>query len=169
MEEIWKDVIGYEGIYQVSSFGNVKSLSRLINCNGGKFLTKERILKCKNDTGNYKLVSLCKNNIKETKFVHKLVASAFLNHEPCGYNLVVNHIDFDKFNNRLDNLEIVTSRINCNKKHIPHTSKYTGVYWNNNNNKWRACIRLNGRTKHLGCFSNQLDAHNAYQKELKKI
>lgn len=167
--ENWKDVIGYKGVYQVSDLGNVKSLSRIVKFNSGLGKTKERILKCNNFTGQYSLVSLCKENIKETKFIHILVAIAFLNHKPCGMELVINHIDFNKLNNRADNLEIVTSRVNCNKKHIKSSSKYTGVYWNKNNNKWRSCIKINGKTKHLGCFINQYDAYLAYEEELNKI
>lgn len=103
-KEIWKDVIGYEGLYQVSNFGNVKVLPRIIKNYRGSFLAKEKILKpC--ITEGYARVVLTKNGIRSTKKVHRLVASAFLgemNH------LHVNHIDCNRSNNHIDNLEWVT-------------------------------------------------------------
>ena len=102
-------------------------------------------------------------------YVHKLVAIAFLNHTPCGNKLVINHKDFNISNNRLCNLEIITNRENCNRKHIPSYSNYTGVQWCKSKNRWRSRIQVNGKDKHLGYFKNEYDAHLAYQKELQKI
>jgi len=102
-------------------------------------------------------------------YVHRLVAECFLNHKRCGFELVVNHIDFNKTNNKLDNLEIVTNRENSNKKHLKSSSKYIGVYWSGLNNKWRASISINSRNKHLGLFTDELEASKAYQKELLNI
>ena len=73
LKEIWKDIKDYDGIYQVSNLGRVKSL---------KF-SKERILKDYVDTRGYLNLSLNKNGKKKTYRVHKLVAVAFLGHEPC--------------------------------------------------------------------------------------
>jgi len=160
--EIWKDVVGYEGYYKVSSLGNVKSLSR-------KYEPKERILKnCMTAKGYYD-VGLSKNNKRRTRRVHKLVAESFLNHKPCGMELVINHIDFNKTNNNVKNLEIVTNRVNGNRKHLKSTSKYTGVYWNKQRNKWQSGINVNGKTKYLGRFDCETSAHLAYEKELKII
>ena len=93
MEEIWKDKKDYEGHYQVSNFGKVKSI---------KF-GKEIILKLNKDKDGYLQVTLCKNNIKKVYKVHRLVAQAFLDNP---YNLSqVNHKDEDKTNNNVDNLE----------------------------------------------------------------
>ena len=93
MEEIWKDKKDYEGHYQVSNFGKVKSI---------KF-GKEKILKLNKDKDGYLQVTLCKNNIKKVYKVHRLVAEAFLDNP---YNLSqVNHKDEDKTNNNVDNLE----------------------------------------------------------------
>lgn len=168
MEEIWKDVIGYEGIYQVSNLGRVKSLSRIIFNRGiNPFISKEKILKGANC--EYRNVVLAKNGINKSVRIHKLVAIHFLNHTPCGYDLVINHKDLNKLNNSSDNLEIVSNRDNCNKKHIVHTSKYTGVNWNKSANKWMSGIKINGKRKHLGYFINEYDAYLAYQKELKKL
>ncbi len=157
--EIYKDVVGYEGDYQVSNLGNVKSI---------KF-NKERHLKPSNHKMGYLVVGLCIKNIAKTKLIHQLVAEAFLNHKICNYKLVVNHIDFDKTNNNVDNLEIVTQRENTNKNHLKSSSKYIGVFWNKRNNKWQSSITINRKSKHLGLFINELEASKAYQKELNNL
>ena len=159
MVEIYKDVIGYKGIYQVSNLGNVKSL---------KF-NKERVLKPSKDSKGYLSINLSLNGVFKMRNIHQLVAESFLNHKRCGHKLVVNHLDFNKTNNNLNNLELVTARENCNKKHLKSSSKYTGVYWNKNANKWNSRITLNGKLKHLGLFTNELEASKSYQKELLNI
>ena len=159
MVEIYKDVIGYEGIYQVSNLGNVKSL---------KF-NKERVLKPSKDSKGYLSINLSLNGVFKMRNIHQLVAESFLNHKRCGHKLVVNHLDFNKTNNNLNNLELVTARENCNKKHLKSSSKYTGVYWNKNANKWNSRITLNGKLKHLGLFTDELEASKSYQKELLNI
>jgi hypothetical protein len=159
MVEIYKDVIGYEGIYQVSNLGNVKSL---------KF-NKERVLKPSKDSKGYLSINLSLNGVFKMRNIHQLVAESFLNHKRCGYKLVVNHLDFNKINNNVSNLELVTARENCNKKHLKSSSKYTGVQWNKRLNKWVAYITLNNRAKYLGCFNDELRAAHEYQKELLNI
>lgn len=170
MEEIWKDIPEYEGFYQVSNLGRVKSVKRKIKIRAGVYVTlKELFLKPSVDGGGYYQVILNKKSKRKTIKVHKLVSMAFLNHKPCGYKLVVNHIDFNKLNNRLDNLEIVTQRENANLKHIKSTSKYVGVCWNKFRNKWVSYIKINGKLKYLGLFKCELQAHQAYQKALNNI
>jgi len=158
-KEIWKDVPDYEGVYQVSNLGNVKSFKR----------NNPKILKACLDTPGYKYVVLSKNNKTKNKRVHTLVAEAFLGHVVCGQKLVVNHINFSRIDNRVDNLEIVTNRENTNKKHIKSVSKYVGVTWSKDNAKWRAQIQIGYNKKHLGYFSNEEDAYNAYQAVLKEL
>ena len=102
MEEIWKDKKDYEGHYQVSNCGRVKSI---------KF-GKEKILKLIKDKDGYLQVTLCKNNIKKVYKVHRLVAEAFLdnpNNLPC-----INHKDENKLNNIVTNLEYCTYSYNSN-------------------------------------------------------
>jgi hypothetical protein len=157
--EIYKDVIGYEGIYKVSNLGNVKSLIG----------NNEKILKlCRNGSG-YSTVNLHINSIMKTRTVHQLVAGAFLNHKPSRYELVINHKDFNRSNNNVDNLEIVTTRENANQKHLKSSSQYTGVSWDKNRNKWSSQIVINKKLKFLGRFINELDASKAYQKALKDL
>ena len=113
-KEIWKDIKGYEGRYQVSNMGRVKSLDRtFINKIGRKQHTKERILKLGTDKDGYLRVALCKGSGNgKLFFVHRLVCEAF--HENTENKPCVNHIDEDKTNNTASNLEWCTVKENCN-------------------------------------------------------
>lgn len=105
MKEIWKDIQGYEGYYQVSNLGRVKSFPRR-----GTHINKIHILKpSKNRKGYYQVV-LSKNSEYQSKKIHRLVAKAFLEN-PNNYQQV-NHIDGNKENNRVDNLEWCTNEYN---------------------------------------------------------
>lgn len=158
--EIWKDILNYGGFYEVSNLGNVKSFKKQ---------KKGELLKpCLNNHG-YLHVLLSKNGKYKTKKIHQLVAETFLNHIPCGHKLVVNHINFNKTDNRVGNLEIITSRENTNLKHIKSSSQYVGVSWIKNIGKWSSRIQVNGKNEFLGHFTDELDAHNAYQNKLKEI
>lgn len=100
MEEIWKSVKGYEGWYEVSSYGRVRSVDRvIIHSDGRKRLFKGRIMKLAKNTGGYLFCDLRKNSKHKTLKVHRLVAEAFL---PNPDNLpVINHKDENKTNNRV--------------------------------------------------------------------
>lgn len=100
--EVWKDILGYEGHYQVSNKGRVKSLK----------LGKERILKPRRDVGGYLQVYLCKNGDKKWCLVHRLVAQAFI---PNSNNLPqINHKNEDKTDNIVENLEWCSAKYNNN-------------------------------------------------------
>lgn len=126
--EVWKDVIGYEGKYQVSNFGNVKSLSRLVpNSRGGFKTIPTRILKPGMGTSGYLGVNLSSPGNK-TFMVHRLVALAFLpNPELKEY---VNHKDGVKTNNSVSNIEWATPTENA--KHALD-NKLNSHYGENNN------------------------------------
>ena len=157
MEE-WKSVKGFED-YEVSNLGNVKSLK----------YGKERILKHSENNGGYLSIVLSLKGKLTTKPIHILVSESFLGHVACGNKYVVNHKDFDRKNNKKDNLEIVTFRVNTNKKHLNSSSKYTGVTWFKSKNKWISQIVIKGKNKYLGLFINEYDAHLAYEKALKEL
>lgn len=165
--EIWKKILGYED-YEISNLGRVKSLERKkwMERNKSFATLKEKVLNPVVDKDGYLHVRLYKNKKGNTIKVHKLVAIYFLNHTPCGWGLVINHINFNKLDNRFFNLEIITARENTDKKHIEHTSEYTGVSWAKARKKWIAQIYINGKVKYLGSFNNEIDAHNAYQNKL---
>ena len=103
--EVWKPVIGYEGIYEVSNMGRVKSLGRTARskCDSAR-LVPERILRpCANRRG-YLNVRLSKNGVEKHLYVHRLVAEAFIPNDNI-LATTVNHMDEDKTNNCVDNLE----------------------------------------------------------------
>lgn len=92
MEEIWKDIRGYEGLYQVSNLGRVKRENKLLHLN--------------TNTYGYKHITLSKNNVQKTAVIHKLVADAFI--ENPHSKPQINHKDGNKENNTVANLEWVT-------------------------------------------------------------
>jgi len=156
MEE-FRTIEGYSN-YQVSNLGNVKSL---------KF-GKERILK-NSLSGRYLVIMLLDNGNRKTFMVHQLVAMAFLNHTNCGHEVVVDHIDNDPINNNVDNLQLISQRKNSSKDRVGGASEYIGVGWHKKNKKWRASITIHNKTKHLGYFTNELEAAQAYQTALTNL
>lgn len=102
--EEWKDIPGYEGLYQASSFGNIKACARIIPYTNGKTIhKKERILSLVKGYGSYYTIGLNKNGKHKTYNVHYLIALTFIDNPeklPC-----VNHKDENKYNNNLENLE----------------------------------------------------------------
>lgn len=111
MQEMWKDIAGYEGLYQVSNRGRVKSLARYSH-KGSRSVQKlkERILKSGVRKDNYLTVVLRKDGNSTSYLVHRLVATAFISN-PYNYN-IVNHKDEDKQNNDVRNLEWCSSLYN---------------------------------------------------------
>lgn len=102
--EVWKDVLGYEGYYQVSNLGNVRSLN--YNSTGRVQLLSPNVVR-----NGYMQVLLCVNSIRNKQYVHRLVATAFI---PNPNNLPqVNHLNECKTDNRADNLQWVTPKDNC--------------------------------------------------------
>ena len=168
MNEIWKEIPGYEGYYEVSNLGRVKTISRTIKRSCGRSLiVKERIRKLTIDRKGYHRLPLTKDKKVKHFRVHQLVAMTFLNHK-IDSELVVDHIDNDKQNNNVINLQLITNRLNCSKDK-KGSSKYTGVHWNKQQKKYNTTIRIEGKTKYLGSYINEYDAHLAYQKALKSI
>lgn len=112
MEE-WKPIKGYEGLYEVSNLGRVKSLNRKILCSNGLIKEiKEKILTPKDNGKGYLNVILSKNGNHKNFYIHRLVAEAFIpnleNKEE------VDHINTNKYDNNVDNLRWVTRCENCN-------------------------------------------------------
>lgn len=170
MEEVWKDIEGYEGLYQVSNKGNVKSL---VNNKG---VEREKLLKPVIVNG-YKKVNLCKNKTKKTYSIHRLVAQAFIentNNYPC-----INHKDECKTNNVVENLEWCTHKYNTNygscikrmsESQINDTNKSKQVYQYSKEGElisvWEStseCGR-NGfeRSSVSACCNGKLKTHKGY-------
>jgi hypothetical protein len=117
--EEWRDVIGYEGYYMVSSFGRILSLPRIINNHTGYRVSKHRILSPRLNSGGYYQVAFCINKTLKQPHIHKLVAEAFIPN-PNNYPQV-DHIDCNKRNNTVANLKWCTQSMNMNN---PITKEY---------------------------------------------
>ena len=163
--EIWKDIPGYYGKYQVSNEGRVRSLPKYN-------LRSTRILKQGNRNG-YKGVFLYKAGKGKSFLVHKLVAMAFLNHKPDGFNEVIDHINNIPTDNRLENLQITTQRYNTTKDRKNKKGDLpTGVFLKKNNttkNFYSARIRIDGKLVYLGNYNTPEEAHEAYLTKLKEL
>lgn len=135
MEEIWKEIQNFEGYYEVSNFGQVRSLTRIIHyTNGHNQIFNGKMLIPQKTTHGYFSVKLSKNGVVIRKHIHDLVASAFL---PNPNNFTeVNHKDHNKLNNSVDNLEWISHRDNIKdmvaynikigkfQESIKHNNKY---------------------------------------------
>ena len=138
----WRAIKDYEGLYEVSNDGRVRRLKFI---NGKHSFDKIRECKQTLNTWGYMTVNLCKNGKSNTKRVHKLVANTFLGES----DLQVDHIDGNKLNNKLENLEYVTPKENTNRAWEMGLSKNTAYQreiarktmlkrWKNNNHRiWR--------------------------------
>lgn len=158
MKEHWKNIPDYKSHYQISNLGNIKSLKQ----------TTEKLLKpCNDGRGYYKIKLYNKGKAQQYK-IHQLVAIAFLNHKPDGYNIIVDHIDGDTLNNKLSNLQLISNRENTSKDKWKYnkTSKYSGVSFDKQGNRWKAGITSNKIYYNLGSFQHEIDAFIEYQNAL---
>lgn len=136
MEELWKDINGFEGYYQISNLGRVKSLGRFIyNSKTGekRGFKKEKIKVPKVTSDGYFSVTLSVDGKSKTISVHRLVALHFISN-PFGYK-EVNHIDTNRQNNRIDNLEWCTHQHNV--AHSANLGHYQGNSSGSKNGKAR--------------------------------
>jgi hypothetical protein len=146
---------------QIKNFENytINFNAEIVNTKTGK-----RLKPHKDDYGylNVTLTNILK--VKKTFRVHKLMAITFLDHNPCGMERVINHIDNNKLNNNINNLEEVTPRYNS----TCHREK-GGYNFQKGINKWRAQIYYNDRNYHLGLYPTTEQCKMAYQKGLEII
>lgn len=160
--EIWKQIPNYEGLYEVSSYGNIRNARKL--------------LKFYEINSGYLALKLVKEKQRISPLVHRLVAQSFCSN-PNNY-AEVNHIDGNKHNNHYSNLEWCTSSFNkqhalaagyydnifmtknsLGKKHLKNTlSKYHNVTYDKNRQKWTACIRSNGKNLLCKRFNTEEEA-----------
>jgi hypothetical protein len=186
MKEIWKDIPGYEGHYQVSNLGNVKSLERVIKRSGvrGDAKIKGGQLIPKVDKKGYYALGLSFNKKRKCFKVHQLVTMAFLGHTPNGMIDLIDHIDENKLNNNLLNLRITNNRDNTSKGKLKYnkSSEYTGVYKNKSRKKlkngelkiydnfyYHAQITINNKRIYLAATKDELEAKKIYDTALKNI
>ena len=161
MEEVWKDVVDFEGFYQVSNFGNVKRMTKTVYKNNNVIQNfPEKIIATHKHRNRYYSVHLTKGVDKFRLSLHRLVAIAFLNNSSNKFE--VNHIDCNKSNNKVTNLEWVNRHENQSYKKNGKT-RYVGVI-KNNSNTYTAYMGLNGKRNHLGTFKTEEEAHLARRK-----
>lgn len=161
MAELWKDVTGYEGLYQVSSMGRVKSLSRYVEFyrNGrGPFLrpVKEKILSLGNN-GRYSTATLCRNDEMDQQYVHRLMCLEFL---PNPKNKPqVNHKNGDSWDNRIENLEWCTESENIQHAIKIGLQTYNPASGSRSGKAKKVINTLTGEV--FGCIK---DAHESFGK-----
>jgi hypothetical protein len=80
-----------------------------------------------------------------------------------GPGMEVDHINGNGLDNRRENLRVVTHQVNCQNQHIKKSSRHLGVGWHKGSGKWRAYIRLKGRTRHIGLFQSEAEAATVYR------
>ncbi|MGR8823786.1 NUMOD4 domain-containing protein [Leuconostoc citreum] len=115
--ESWKDIVGFQNVYQVSNHGNIRSIARVLT--DGR-VTAGKYIKGSSNGNGYLYVTLSYGNIRKHKYIHRLVAETFLKNDE--KLLEVNHIDGDKTNNSIENLEWVNSKQN------KHHALVNGLY-----------------------------------------
>lgn len=170
MSEEWKTIKGYEGLYEVSTLGRVKSLDRYVNCcYGSKQLRKGRLIRFIHKPNGYLMASLCKSGNRKNFYVHRLVAEAFLEKQE-GKDFV-NHIDRDRKNNNLNNLEWVNVRENILYS-LPYRKKrnncYHGIY-GYAIRKRKGAYEVGLDKKYIGRFKTLEEAEKARDNYLKSL
>lgn len=154
---LWKNVIGYEGLYEVSECGNVRSLTLRGRVRNAPLHMKQQI-----NWKGYLRVSLSKDGISRAFSVHQLVMAAFVGPVPDGCN--IDHKDGVKTNNHLSNLQYIKDRLNT-AKYYEGKCNLVGTYRDRRRKArpWNAKIITDGKTNHLGRFETQEEAHMAYK------
>lgn len=159
IQEIWKDVVGFEGAYQISSIGRVRSLKRV--CYDGKTY-KGKILKpwvCANN--GYKMIRLYNGPKQLYTTVHSLVCMAFIG-EPSG--LFCDHINSDKLDNRVENLQYLSNRDNVIKGAVKNASGYLGVRKHGREKTFRYDATIFGFHYSKSGFNTALEASKARER-----
>jgi hypothetical protein len=168
MEEIWKPVVGYEGLYEVSNLGQVRSIKNGRERN----MIPLRI-------GKYLGVKLSKNSITKGFYIHRLVLLNFVG-EPNNKFYQCDHIDRNKLNNNLSNLRWVDRSTNLLNRNTYGNTDLKGVCFckqqyavKNGNIKciyfYKSQIKFNGKNINLGHYQTKEEAHEAYKTAFKKL
>lgn len=165
-KEIWKAIPEYEGLYEISNYGRVKSLSRDIKHDFIKnYKLKESFLSKSCDNLGYVRYTLRKNGKRKTFTAHRLVALLFIKN--INNYKFINHKNQNKEDNYYKNLEWVNHRENISHRYkkANTTSLLTGVFLDTSRNyskKYRASISINGKSIYLGMYLTENEAHQAY-------
>jgi len=162
-KEIWKDIKGYKGHYQISNNGRVKSLYRIAKKhNGIKRQLKKKFIKCPVSSSGYRTLKLYKNGERKLFLLHRVLAIHFIKNK--GNRPYINHINGIRTDNRIRNLEWVSGRENSlhHFKRYKRKSSYSYVYWVEKLKRYKASIRINGKDVCIGSFfKNDKTAYEA--------
>jgi len=151
----WKWIEGYENLYKICSNGDIISYKRY---------KEGKIKKPTIDSKGYLYVGLHKNNKKKNFSIHRLIGLHFINN-PNNYQ-IVDHINRNKRDNRIENLRWVTH--SANSRNTKNYGKFLkGVSFEKY--KFRAQICINNKSKHLGFFDTELEAHEKYMENYNEI
>ena len=161
-KEIWKDVPDYSGYYQCSNFGRLKSISRkkesYCKYNYSNIGKKEMFIGSLNKTTGYIQCSLSKNGSHKTYYVHEVIAITFLNYIKIGRSVCINHIDGNRSNNNVSNLEVVTMSYNVldgfKRGRVIHNKRKI----NCKNARYRPIHRYNLNGDYIDSFLSSTDA-----------
>ncbi len=157
--EVWKNI--EDSYYQVSNLGRIKSLERYVNTGKGQRLVSEKILKECFDKDGYCILCLRIDAEKKMYKIHRLVAEYFLYKINDEYN-TVNHKDFDKKNNKVENLEWVSNMANTRHYHKRENKKCVGVSYSKQKDKYTARVTHNNKRIYLGIFNTEEEAIKKY-------
>ena len=161
--EIWKDIKGYEGHYQASSLGAIRSVEREDIDNKGVLRKyKSKILKQHKHSSGSMRVMISRDGVSSQLFVHQLVALAFFDEYNLGRGMQVRHKEAID-NNAPENLRIYTenSRIDINGA---YKKRYKGVKFDHRSKKYFAYISVAGKERYIGTFQTPEGAYDAYKK-----
>lgn len=168
MKEIWKDIKGFEGCYQVSNFGSVRGVDRIIERGQkGRVFQLEVVLAGSIDQRGYRIINLMKSGRATCRRMHILVWDAFGIGIRDGRRINVDHIDENKLNNRIDNLQLLSNRDNKLKSNS--IGRLGGCYKNKKTGKYKSEITINYKRHYIGYFNTEQQALEAYIEARKKF
>lgn len=157
--EVWKDIPQYDGVYQVSNKGRIRSFAQ------SKSGEPKLMYSASNGSG-YRYVTLCKGGKRRNWYIHRLVATAFIGDITNG--LVINHLDHDRSNNSVENLEITTQRNNVHYSSSlmrKPKSRKGNYYITDRGNRFEVYVKL----KYLGSYKTIEEARRARDEYINKI
>jgi hypothetical protein len=166
MTEEWKDIVGYEGIYQVSNKGRVRTFRHKDGFVGFKITDEPKIMSLISHGNGYLYVSLMNNDVRKNHYVHRLVAEAFIGNIPKGH--VINHLDYDKSNNSSDNLEIVSQKENVHYSlaNMKKPKKRVGDYYIvDRGGRYEVTVKL----KYIGTYKTIEEARKVRDEYINQI
>ena len=163
MLEEWRDIPGFEGHYKVSNRGQVKTIGGIRKDKIGRnYTVKERIKTIYWPSNGYGQVSLGRTGRYN---VHVLVAMAFLGHKPNGHKVVVDHINNNPSDNRLENLQLITQSDNVFRgvDKTKTSSEFKGVYYDKRRDNFSVQKRIDGKLVYLGSYKDKKEANQVYK------